>query len=223
MNRVLLRPMEPSHWSDVVSIFWDTFALGSPIPFRIGCRDSYEQLALSWYREYPDQSRVAIIDGKVVGYVLVCTDQASFEAAQYRNALRYLRHVLPRLIAPISRYEREFIRTRLIDGFEAWRDEDPHRVGAHAHFNVSRGFRSGLMVRKYVEHIDAMCVESGLSHWTGQINAKDGRRRSVLETYGFTAVSATRNRTLSWLTRGEVERITVVRKVGQIERLSTAS
>jgi hypothetical protein len=207
----------------VTSIFWDTFVLGSPIPFRIGCRDVYEQLALSWYQEHPEQSRVAVIDGKVVGYVLVCTDQAAFEAAQYRNGLNYLRHVLPRLIGPISRLERKFILTRLLDGFEAWRDEDPMAVGAHAHFNLKRGFRSGRVVRGYVEHIDVMCADAGLTHWTGQINAKDGRRVRLLEEYGFNLASTTPNRTLSWLARSEVRRVTVVREAGSLERLSAAS
>lgn len=114
-------------------------------------------------RRIPTPSRVAIIDGKVVRYVLVCTDQASFEATPYRNTLQYLRHVLPPLIAPVTRSEREFIRTRIIDGFEAWRDEDPMGVGAYAHFNIAGGFRSGGLVKQYVEHRDAVCVDSGLS------------------------------------------------------------
>ncbi len=223
MSRPQLRPIEPPHWSDVSSIFWETFVLGSPIPFRIGCRDVYEQLVLSWYQERSDQSRVAVVDGEVVGYVLVCTDQAAFEAAQYRNGLSYLRQVVPRLIDPISRLERKFILTRLLDGFEAWRDEDPMAVGAHAHFNLKRGFRSGHVVRDYVEHIDLMCADAGLTHWTGQINARAGRRARVLEEYGFKLASATPNRTLSWLARSEVQRITVIREAGILHRLRSAS
>lgn len=223
MTRSRLCPIGPGMWPEVVAIFWDTFALGSPIPFRLTTADVYERLALDWYRDHPEPSRVAMVDGQIVGYVLVCLNHAAFEANQIRNGLSYLRHVLPLFTTPISRYERKFILSRLIDGFEAWRDEDPMAVGAHAHFNVAQGFRSGLLVKEYVEHIDAMCSEAGLTHWFGQMNARNGRRIRLLEEYGFTVMSARYNRTLSWMTRSEVQRITVIREIGSLERLPVAS
>lgn len=147
----------------------------------------------------------------------------SFSVVQRDAGLDYLRRAIPLLFGPISRMERRFLATRLLDGFEAWRDEDPMAVGAHAHFNLASGHRSGLVVRSLVEHIDAMCAVAGLRHWTGQINARDGRRVGLLRRYGFSVQSKTRNRTLSWLARADVERITVVREIGAIERLPLAS
>jgi hypothetical protein len=81
----------------------------------------------------------------------------------------------------------------------------------------------GLVVRDLVEHLDRMCLERGLTHWTGEMDAREGRRVGLLRSYGFGVHSITRNRTLSWLTGMTVQRVTVVREVGEISRLDVAS
>lgn len=223
MRPLLLRPLRAGDWESVSRIFWDTFVLGDPVPFRLGLREAYSNLALGWFRANPESSRVVDVGGRIAGYVLVCTDHASFSSAQRRAALDYLSIAVPALFGRTTRLERKFVLYRLIDGFEAWRDEDPMAVGAHAHFNLARGYRSGLAVKRFVEHIDAVCSEAGFTHWTGQMNARDGQRIGLLRRYGFTVHSRTRNRTLSWLARAEVDRLTVVRQIGAIQRLPVAS
>lgn len=219
-----LREVRKGDWGQIASIFWNTFVLGSPIPFQVSQRRAYEDLVLGWYRDHPQLSRVVAVEGRVVGYVLVCTDQRPFEREQRRAGLRYVRQVGRALADPrMSRSERRFVFYRLVDGYEAWRDEDPKAVGAHAHFNVAGGYRSGLLVRDFVEHIDQVCREAGLTHWTGQINAREGRRLGLLLRHGFHVETRTPNRTLSWLTGSRVERLTVVREIGEILRLVRAS
>lgn len=219
-----LRQITGPDWDQVARVFWDTFVLGSPVPFDVNCREAYEELVLGWYREHPEESRVVVADGHAVGYVLVCTDQRRFEREQRRVARRYLKQVLPRIMsARMSVEERRFLLYRLVDGYEAWRDEDPKAVGAHAHFNVASGYRSGLVVKDLVGHIDTVCRTAGLTHWTGQMNARDGRRLGLLQRYGFHIDSRVRNRTLTWLSGSRVERLTVVRAVGAIERVDLAS
>lgn len=224
MSAKVLRAITDGDWPHIATLFWDTFVLGAPVPFEVRNKPLYEDLVLGWYRSHPGDSRVVVADGAVVGYVLVCTEQRPFERQQQRAGLHYLERVLPRLLgSSISGDERRFLAYRLLDGYEAWRDEDPKAVGAHAHFNVARGHRSGLLVRDFVEHIDEMCLGAGLTHWTGQINARKGRRLGLLLSYGFHVDSRTPNRTLTWLTGSRVERLTVVRRVGAIERLEIAS
>lgn len=91
-------------------------------------------------------------------------------------------------------------------------------TGARAHFDVAAGHRSGLAVKTLVEHVDEACREAGLSRWSGQMNAREGRRETVLVGYGFVIHSKTPNRTLSWLAGSDVSRLTVAREVGALQR-----
>lgn len=224
MSAVELRPLEKGDMDRVAALFWDTFVLGDPVPFPIGFREEYEELVLGWYRANPGPSALAWSDGRPVGYVLACLDQPSFERWQVRRGWAYASTVIrSRLGGRMTPQERRFFRLRLVDGFEAWRDEDPAATGAHAHFNVARGARSGLLVRELVEHIDGACAGAGLTHWTGQINAREGTREEVLQRYGFVIHSRAPNRTLSWLAGEPVRRLTVVRRVGDLRRMPAAS
>lgn len=219
---VELRPLDDRGIEMVPGIFWSTFLMGRALPFEVHDRGAHERLVLGWYLENPSDSRLVWWEGRPVGYVLVCTDQARFERWQLKEGVRYLRRVMPRLPG-MSPEARRFVMMRLLDGLDAWRDEDPVGAGAHAHFNLERAARSGLVIKTLIQHVDDACSKAGLSHWTGQMNDRGGGRRKVMAGYGFRVVSRSENRTLSHLLGEPVERLTVVRQVGEIQRLPTAS
>jgi hypothetical protein len=115
-----------------------------------------------------------------------------------------------------------FFRLRLRDGWDLWR-RAPHTLGgAHVHFNAGAGSRGGLLIRDFVAHADRVCAAAGIAVWKGEMNAPAGTRARVLERYGAEIVHRTPNRTLSWLTGKEIERLTVARPVGDIVRVDAA-
>jgi protein gp37 len=117
----------------------------------------------------------------------------------------------------------------MVDGFYLWRDGPYVRLNAevepnaHAHFNLAAGARSALMMRDFVEHIDAVCRRDGAAAWLGEMNTKEGRRAGVLERYGAQIIDRRKNMTLSWLAGETIERLTVVRRVGEIRRVDDSA
>lgn len=207
----------------VREIFQSTIALGRPFPFSSdGRRDHlrpYEDLCLGWYLDEGRASAAVLRDGSaVLGYALVCLDPPSFERWQRRATARFLRIVLPRLAAhryptPVDR----FYELRLRDGWRMWRARRCQPALPHAHLN-SVAAVGDLSGRPLADHIDSACRAAGITAWSGEINARPGRRTAALDRWGAEVIDRTPNATLSWLVGAPVERLTIVRRVPTLAR-----
>jgi hypothetical protein len=217
----MLRPLTAADAPEVAAIFRETIALGKPLPGEVPDFAAYEDFSLGWYLG-PGTPDCAVVEteDRLDGYVLVCTDPDGFERHRRRAARRFLSRVGPRLaLGRYPPFAARFYRLRLRDGWELWRRARRTAPGAHAHFNVRPGARSGLLVRDFVAHVDRVCAAAGWETWTGEMNSRGGLRSRVLERYGNAIVGRSRNHTLSWLAGEEVERLTVVRPIGDITRV----
>jgi hypothetical protein len=210
----------------VREIFRSTIALGHPFPFSSdGRRDHlrpYEELCLGWYLDEGRSAAAELRDGEqVIGYALVCLDPGSFDRWLRRATARFLRTVLPRLAArryptPVDR----FYRLRIRDGWRTWRARQHLPALPHAHLN-SVGGAGELPGRLLADHIDSVCRAAGFTAWSGEINARAGRRTAALDRWGAEVVARTPNATLSWLVGAPVERLTIVRRVPAVPRATS--
>ena len=218
-----IAPMDETHAHVVREIFRATIALGRPFPFSSDGRHDhlavYEELCLGWYLTDGLDDAAVLLDGDTVtGYALVCLDVRSFERWQRRAAARFLRVVLLRLAlrrypAPVDR----FYELRIRDGWRTWRTRQRVPVLPHAHLNsIAPG--GDLPGRLLADHIDATCRRAGFTAWSGEMNARAGRRAAALDRWGADVIARTPNATLSWLVGAPVERLTVVRRVPSTER-----
>lgn len=209
-----VRPVGPADDAAVRQIFWSTLRLGHPAP-SITRLDSYAGLCLDWYLG-PDRSSAAIldIDGEVAGYALVGTAPGRQRRWTARRAARFATRTGLELLA--GRHEptaARFLRLRLRDGWELRRAPTPAPV--HAHVNLLPVARIGSAGPLLRDHVDEVARRVGSSNWYGEVNATSGHREGALRRLGFDIVHRAPNRTLSWLTGGPVERLTVVRQVGR--------
>jgi hypothetical protein len=212
------RPLRPADDHEVRRIFRATLALGHPAPLGPGLGPAlrpYERLCLGWYLDGArDAACVLTSVDRVVGYALVCLDPESFGRWQRRAAARFVAHVLPRLFArrypdPIDR----FYRLRLRDGWALWRRRDDRLDGVpHAHLNACDTM-GGLPGRLLADHVDAVVGAAGLAAWSGEINARAGRRVAALGRWGAEIVARQPNRTLTWLAGAPIERLTILRRI----------
>jgi hypothetical protein len=72
------------------------------------------------------------------------------------------------------------------------------------------------------DFIDDVCRDAGYGSWCGEINARAGRRTAGIARWGARVVHRAPNRTLTWLRREPVERLTVVREVSAEPRRGAA-
>ncbi len=212
---MIVRPVCADDLRTVRRIFRETLVLGRPVVLAEDLLDRYESLCLGWYLG-PGRADAAVVEdrGRVVGYALVCTDAEADRAWERREAARFVRFVVPRLMC--RRWDRrtaQFCRLRLRDGLDLWRAGADPPARAHAHVNVVSGRRTGQAGRLLLDHVDARCRARGLTAWYGEINAPRGRRAAALDRLGVHVVRAHPNRTLSWLGGAPVDRLTVLRQV----------
>ena len=212
---MIVRPVGPADLDAVRAIFRATLVLGRPGVLADDMLDRYESLCLSWYLG-PGRADAAVVEdrGRLVGYALVCTDSASQRGWERREAARFVRFVVPRLL--LRRWDRRttgFCRRRLRDGVDLWRAGGDPPARAHAHVNIVAGRRTGQAGRLLLDHVDARCRARGLTAWYGEINAPRGRRAAALDRLGVRVVRSTPNRTLTWLSGAPVDRLTVLRQV----------
>lgn len=208
------RTMRPADVSAVRRLFADTIAYGRPVPFDFTDLDRYAAVSLDFYlRERPLADHAVLDDdGTVVGYTLVCVDEAGYRRWSRRAAARWTLGTLGRLVR--RRYhaaEATFHRLRLVDGLATLRSGVPMPMPAHAHLNVARRTRGRLHVRSLIRHIDERCAAAGLPGWYGEINTVPGRRAEAFVSHGAEVVHRQHNRTLSWLAGRTIERMTVAR------------
>jgi hypothetical protein len=219
---MIVRPIERATDDHAVRhVFRSTLALGRPMPFPLPGLARYEAVCLDWYLGPGcDDAAVVEHDGTVVGYALVCTDEAGHARATRDAAVRFAAWAAPRIVARrLPEPARTFWRLRLADGWAAWR-RSRRSAGAgdapplaHAHLNLVRGARATHATLELLAHIDDRVRAAGLSSWRGEVNAVRGRRRSALERVVGPIVDTVPNRTYSWLAGRPVDRLTVDRLV----------
>jgi hypothetical protein len=217
------RPLRPGDDIEIRRIFRETVALGRPLAGVSATQlAAYEELCLGWYLGDGCASAGVLHDrDSIAGYALVCTDPAAFDRWQRRQAVRFLRRVLPRLV-PFRRPPelRHFYRLRVRDGWDLWRADAGKRELPHAHFNALGGAWHGgpRAGRLLADFVDRVVDGAGFDRWYGEINARAGRRTAAIARWGGDVVDRCPNRTLSWLAGEPVERLTVVRRVPERAR-----
>ncbi|MEO1061585.1 MAG: hypothetical protein AAFZ07_09220 [Actinomycetota bacterium] len=206
------RPAEPSDITAIEEIFTATVGLGAPAPFELPA--GYTELCLGWYlgAGRPDAA-VLVDEGRVVGYALVCCDEAAHRSWVRRRAVRFGLRSIPAALAPRGDPARKsFVRLRLRDGL-AMGAGPPAPARAHAHVNLLRSVRTGTGGRHLVRHIDSTVASAGLDAWYAEINAPVGRRAPALARLGGEVVHRAPNRTLTALAGRDVERLTLLRRL----------
>lgn len=212
-----VRPIAPGDEAEVRRLFRSTLVLGDCPAFAIPGLQRYEALCLDWYLG-PGVADAAVLegeDGTVVGYALVCTDQAGYRAWVRTRALRFTAGLVPRLLllpsyrGPAGR----FYRLRLRDGWNLARATALDPAPAHAHINLAPSHRAGWGGRLFRAHVDARVKAAGLPGWFGEMNVVVGQRARALERLGGEVMSRAPNHTLSALMNRPVERLTVRRTI----------
>ncbi len=222
IDRVMVRPLVPSDEDSVRRLFRETVALGKPLPFPVAHFERYERLCLDWYlTDGQEDGAVAVCDGQICGYALVCTKPSSHRRwVRWRGALFPIRIMLPALRRTDGG---RFYRLRLRDGWRMWRNGPPDPMPAHVHLNLVASERGRETGRLLVDHIDQRCEQAGLPGWFGEMNAPAGHRARALERLGAVIVHRAPNLTLSWVLGRSVERLTVVRRIDSRGRPSGVS
>jgi hypothetical protein len=215
----VVRPLSEPDDVELRRLFRETMVMGLPLPFLLGDGGRYESLCLDWYLG-PGRSNAAVVDvdGRIVGFALVCTDPAAYRRWVRTTAARYALYSLLVLIrtdprAPLSRFH----RCRLRDGWVMLRNPTP-RFSAHAHVNVLPHAHAGWAGGSLLNFVDERCHASGLPGWSGEINAVAGKRAKALERIVGPVVHRSPNHTLSWLMGRPVERLTVTRSLSSVSR-----
>lgn len=208
----VVRSLRPGDDASVRALFRDTVCLGRPLPFEVPEWDAYESLCLDWYLGPGRDDAGVLVEGAVTGYTLVCTDAAAYRRWQRDQATVFSGRVARRMVAGrIHPDASRFLRLRLKDGWDMWRNAIVAPLPAHAHINVACGSRASAAGRLLADHVDRRCRLAGLPGWFGEMNAVAGHRARALERLGGTVVHRAPNHTLSWLLGQPVERLTVAR------------
>lgn len=209
----VVRPLTEGDEGELRRLFTETVVMGRPLPFALDDDGRYQSLCLDWYVG-PGRPHAAVVeaDGQIVGFALVCVDQAAYERWVRIRALRYLGYAL-RVIARRPRSDvARFHRKRLRDGWVMFRSPDPP-FPAHAHMNVLANRVARWAGLALLTFIDDQCRGAGLPGWYGEINAAVGKRAGALERAVGPVVHRAQNHTLSWLVGRPVERLTIARSL----------
>jgi hypothetical protein len=210
----VVRPLTAGDEATLRRLFHETMVMGRPLPFSLADGGRYESLCLDWYLGSGREGAVVVeADGEIVGFALVCTDQAGYQRWVRGRAARYavysvltLCRTSPR--SPLARFH----RCRLRDGWVMWRSAPPP-FPAHAHVNVLPHRLARWAGKSLLESVDERCRAAGVAGWYGEINALVGKRAGALERVVGPIVCRAPNHTLSWLMGAPVERLTVTRAV----------
>ena len=208
----VVRPLTERDEVELRRLFRETLVMGRPLPFPLADGGRYEALCLDWYLGTGRRDAAVVdADGQIVGFALVCTDQAAFRRWVRARAARYALYSVLTLVrtsprSPVARFH----RCRLRDGWVMMRSPTPS-LPAHAHINVRPHRLAGWAGLSLLNCVDERCCRAGLPGWYGEINALVGRRASALERVVGSIVHRAPNHTLSWLMGRPVERLTVAR------------
>jgi hypothetical protein len=223
---VRVRPYQRGDEPHVRRIFRETLLLGRPLDFELSDRRRYEHLCLGWFltRGVADVG-VLEQDGRVRGYVLVCTDLRSYHRWAAVVASQWTISSLARLATRrVHDEEARFHRLRIADGWHALLHSPTSPMPALVHVNLDRDVRAALAGRELTRYADMRCDNAGLPGWFAEINARRGSRVRAFAAIGLEPVHQTPNLTLSALLGEPVDRFTVVHRIDKPigRRLSAA-
>jgi hypothetical protein len=208
----VVRPLRGQDEIELRRLFRETLVMGRPLPFGLADGGRYESLCLDWYLgDARDNAAVVDAGGQIVGFALVCTDQASYRRWIRARAARYALYSVLTLLRtnPRSSISR-FHRRRLRDGWVMMRSPAPP-FDAHAHINVLPHRLATWAGLSLLHCVDERCRREGLDGWYGEINALEGKRAGALARVVGPVVHRAPNHTLTWLVGRPVERLTVAR------------
>ena len=219
MSEVRLEPIRGRE-NQVRELFWSTLTIGEPLKFELNCAEQYENLSLEWYLTSGSADcAIAMIGDKPVGYCLVCTDHESFENLQKRLITKLLIACAFTLLTfRMNAKSCRFYWYRLKDSFTIMRTRKdlPTDVTMHAHLNVHHSHHDGSVSLKLRSHADWVCNSRGALGYFGEMNAVGGKRIVSLRRVGGAIVANSKNHTFSWLTGQEIHRLTLVRRLEQL-------
>lgn len=204
---------------NVRAIFRETFLLGRPLNHEIDNFDLYEEMSLDWYLAEGAADSAVVIDARtreVMGYVLVCTKSHDYEQWLRAQVWRVFRkNIALFLTCRMSRIGRQFYWRRFLDAFTVshTRSDSGIMSLAHVHMNVRASGRSGAIALALVAHADAVCRRAGVGAWTGEVNGVAGTRVKAMQRFVGEIVDIKINRTASFFSHQQVNRITVRRVV----------
>lgn len=201
---------------EVARIFRETLCLGRPLGFPLAGIDRYQRLCLDWFlRQGSNDVGVYEEDGRIHGYVLVCTDLASYHRWAARKALAWTTQVLFGLaFGRLRGQDARFHRLRLRDGWTAALHAPHAPMPALVHVNLDRSARNTGAAQALLRFADLRCAAAGREGWFAEINTRN-HRASALAAIGLHSIHSQPSHTLSWLLKERVNRLTVVHRVGE--------
>lgn len=208
---MLLRDLRPGADDAIIrTLFIQTFCLGRPAQFELPA--AYIDLCLGWYLG-PGAHEAAVVehDGEVVGYALVCSDPNAHHRWVRRATAAFASSLAPRCLRRDAKQLRAFARARLRDLGAVRASTVLPPMPVHAHLNIVSSQRSGSAAVLLRQHIDHRARLAGAQGWFAEVNAPVGRRLQALERVVGPVTDRRPNHTLTWMTGGAVERLTVVR------------
>lgn len=159
-----VRPYQPADRASVLRIGADTAFFGEPIEAYMEDRNVFLDAFYAYYTDLePEHAWVACADGEVVGFLTGCVDSA-------RHGRKFLRHILPGLLAKFLRGRYHFGRRSLgyfgglLGG--VFRREFTHvdwnLYPAHLHINVEAAWRGHKLGQRlmdaYLEQLRSLGV-----------------------------------------------------------------
>lgn len=218
-SSITVRSLAPGDGAAIERLFDHTVLLGSALERLPVAFEHYRRLSLGWYLGPGRNDAAVAVDaaGSVVGYALVCVDEAAATRFGARRTVTLAGHVAAAALRwRLDGASRTFYRGRVRDvgALIAARRSPP--APAHAHLNVDARARTLTVSRALVDHVDSRCRVAGHDAWYGEINERAGSRRRALERVGADIVDCVPNHTLSALLGEPVQRLTLVRTLGPV-------
>lgn len=207
-----LRALTPADHMAVTRIFWSTCAAGAALPEWPPAAAAYADLCLGWYLGPAAATAAVAVDGqdRVVGYALCSVDPQGARRWQRRAAAAWVGAAAAHVAAGASRWQREFLRRRLLDASRAARARVPRPWPAEVHVNVEVGHRRQVG-RLLLAHLDATCAQRGVGGWCAEMTAVQGRRTRAVTAGGARVLARTPSATWTWLRGVPVERVVLAR------------
>ncbi len=180
-----IRPYRPGDREALRAICCDTGFLGRPVDELFEDRELFADFQTAYYTDAePESAWVMEEDGRVVGYLIACLDEARHRAFMRRRMPGMLLRAAGRwLTGRYNRATRRYLRWLL---FRGWR-ETPRRPAdaAHFHFNLLPSARGAGATKALFDAFAARLEMSSARRAYGQMIVRDARRRAFFERFGW--------------------------------------
>ncbi|HYN35029.1 MAG TPA: hypothetical protein VES40_20555 [Ilumatobacteraceae bacterium] len=200
----------------ICELFDRTVMLGTALDELPAAFEQYRHLCVGWYLDAgrDDAAIARNSNGVVVGYALVCTDEADASRWSRRGSLQLATRVGREWTAGrLDARSRSFYALRSRDAVDLARARRRPPASVHAHLNVDKSARSASVALALVAHIDERCRMAGRDSWYGELNERSGKRIGALQRIGLEVVDVVPNRTLTGMLGEPVRRLTLLRTV----------